>query len=66
MDVFLTSEAARNSGSSSFGWETVHKGSLLVHDVPGGHLTMVMEPDVFVVAQMLSENLRLAQAAGSR
>jgi amino acid adenylation domain-containing protein len=66
MDVFLTSEAVRNSGSSSFGWETVHKGSLLVHDVPGGHLTMVMEPDVFVVAQMLSENLRLAQAAGSR
>jgi amino acid adenylation domain-containing protein len=66
MDVFLTSEAARNSGSSSFGWETVHKGSLLVHDVPGGHLTMVMEPDVFVVAQMLSDSLRLAQAAGSR
>jgi amino acid adenylation domain-containing protein len=58
MDVFLTSEALSNSRSSSFGWETVHKGSLLVHDVPGGHLTMVMEPDVFVVAQMLSESLR--------
>jgi amino acid adenylation domain-containing protein len=63
MEVFLTSEGVRNSGSKSFGWETVHKGSLLIHEVPGEHITMVKEPDVFVVAEMLSDGLRRAQAS---
>ncbi len=62
MEIFLTSEGIRYSGSPTFGWETIHKGPLLVHEVSGQHVTMVKEPHVLVLAEILSESLRRAQS----
>ena len=64
MDLFLTARGVTESGSRSLGWEEVHQGPLCIHDVPGGHESMVSEPHVSTVAEMLSVALRRAQEAG--
>jgi thioesterase domain-containing protein len=64
MDLFLTSRGVTENGSRSLGWEEIHKGLLRIHDVPGGHESMVSEPHVSTVAEMLSVALRRAQEAG--
>ncbi|MEO8425514.1 MAG: amino acid adenylation domain-containing protein, partial [Verrucomicrobiota bacterium] len=44
-------------------WKHLALGGISVYDVPGGHLTMLDEPNVQVVAQQLKT--RLANAGGS-
>jgi thioesterase domain-containing protein len=61
--LFLTEEGVAHTGSRSLGWEQVHKGPLQVHSVPGEHVSMVIEPHVSVVAEMLTLSLRRVQAA---
>ncbi|MEO6858656.1 MAG: thioesterase domain-containing protein, partial [Solirubrobacteraceae bacterium] len=66
MDLFLTAGGAGAGRSRSLGWDEVHKGPLHTHEVPGGHESMVQEPNVSVVAEMLTRALRRAQAAERR
>ncbi|MEO6859749.1 MAG: amino acid adenylation domain-containing protein [Solirubrobacteraceae bacterium] len=61
MDLFVTADGVANCQSRSLGWDEIHKGPLRVHDTLGDHLSMVLEPNVTVLSQMLASNLRLAQ-----
>ncbi len=63
MDLFRTKAAVDLSGSGSLGWEDVHHGALRTHTVPGEHLTMVTEPHVSTLAEMVSSSLRDAVRA---
>jgi thioesterase domain-containing protein len=63
MDLFVATDEVAEIRSRSLGWEEVHKGPLRTHDVPGGHESMLTEPHVSEVAEMLTLSLRRAQAA---
>jgi amino acid adenylation domain-containing protein len=62
MDLFVAADGVAESGSRSLGWDAIHRGPLQIHDVPGGHVSMMTEPHVSVVAEMLRLSLRRAQA----
>ena len=62
MELFLTAEGVAESGSPSLGWAAVHKGSLRIHDIPGGHISMVKEPHVSEVADRFAQSLQRTQA----
>ncbi len=62
MELFLTAEGVTESGSPSLGWAAVHKGSLRIHDIPGGHISMVKEPHVSEVADSFAQSLQRVQA----
>ncbi|MGH7722019.1 MAG: amino acid adenylation domain-containing protein [Candidatus Dormibacteria bacterium] len=62
LDLFLTAPAVAEGPSASLGWEAIHRGPLHIHDIPGEHASMVTEPHVSVVADMLVRTLRRAQA----
>ena len=47
----------------SLGWELVHKGTIEVHEVLGDHFSMVQEPNVTTLSEMLASSVRLAQGA---
>jgi len=51
------------SHSGSLGWEEVHTGTLEVHEVSGNHFSMVQEPNVTALSEMLAASVRLAQGA---
>jgi amino acid adenylation domain-containing protein len=46
---------------SKFGWEE-HMVSLTVHDVPGGHSSILMDPNVEVLARLFQTHLDAASA----
>lgn len=41
-------------------WQAFHDGPLHVHQVPGGHTTMVLQPNVEVLAATVAESVRHA------
>jgi acyl transferase domain-containing protein/thioesterase domain-containing protein/acyl carrier protein len=49
-DVRETAATRRNP---TLGWETLAAGGLEIHDVPGGHTSMFLEPNVSVLAETL-------------
>jgi thioesterase domain-containing protein len=57
MHVFTSADRAAASGSPSLGWEGTHRGSLTVHRVQGDHETMVLEPQVAVLAAAFARSL---------
>ena len=63
MDLFVTAERATGSGSDSLGWAELHQGALRVHRFEGDHRAMVTEPQVTLVAEMVSRSLRDAVRA---
>lgn len=67
LDIFVSAELVAESGSPCLGWDTVHLGPLRVHQVPGDHTTMVLEPHVTVLANELATSLRtVAERAKAR
>ncbi|MDQ6774343.1 MAG: amino acid adenylation domain-containing protein [Candidatus Dormibacteraeota bacterium] len=49
-------------GSRYLGWEHVHRGAIELFEVPGDHLSMLTEPQVAVLAGLMAERIRAAQA----
>ena len=64
MDLFVTDQGAAETSDDSVGWADVHKGVLRVHRVPGDHLSLVTEPHVLALADLVTECLR--EARGTR
>jgi amino acid adenylation domain-containing protein len=46
------------------GWEDLATGGLVIHDVPGNHLTLIQEPNVRALAEQLNACLEKAQDHG--
>jgi amino acid adenylation domain-containing protein len=59
LDVFATEDTDPDK-VSSLGWDTVHRGRLRIHHVPGDHKSMVQEPNVSILAGELVRSLRSA------
>jgi thioesterase domain-containing protein len=63
LELFVSADAADMARNPSLGWEVVHEGALTVHEVPGRHLSLLTEPHVHDVADVLSASLQRAHAA---
>jgi amino acid adenylation domain-containing protein len=63
LDVFATNDMIVTSHSRSLGWGDVHTGTLEVHEVLGNHFSMVQEPNVTSLSEMLASSVRMAQSA---
>ena len=59
LDVFATEDTDPEK-VTSLGWDTVHRGPLRVHHIPGNHKTMVQEPYASILAGELVRSLRTA------
>jgi thioesterase domain-containing protein/acyl carrier protein len=59
--LYVTSEMARYTGSPTNGWARYVEGSLEVRRVPGGHLSMLLEPNVGVVARSMAADIDAVQ-----
>jgi amino acid adenylation domain-containing protein len=59
LDVFATEDTDPEK-VTSLGWDTVHRGPLRVHHIPGNHKTMVQEPYASILAGELVRTLRTA------
>ncbi len=64
MDLFVSDERAAAAADDSLGWDELHKGLLRVHRVHGDHLSIVTEPDVLALADLVRGCLH--QAGGTR
>jgi amino acid adenylation domain-containing protein len=67
LTVFST-EVSRSAGrSDTLGWDEVlpDPGRLRCHEVPGDHLSMLLEPHVEEVAALLADRLAAAQRASA-
>jgi len=62
MELIAPTELLISGGSRHLGWERVHRGPLAIFTVPGDHLSMLTEPQVDVLAQLVADRLRAAQA----
>jgi thioesterase domain-containing protein len=60
--IYRTVEMTRHTGSSSLGWDRYVRGPVESHRVPGGHVSLLLEPDVQVVAGRMDVDIRSAQA----
>ncbi|MGH2866574.1 MAG: non-ribosomal peptide synthetase [Solirubrobacteraceae bacterium] len=61
LDLFVTSDMMATTNSHSLGWEDVHHGRVEVHEVRGDHFSMVQEPNVAYLSELLASTLRTAQ-----
>jgi thioesterase domain-containing protein len=62
MDLFVTDENAADTADDSLGWDDIHRGVLRLHRVHGDHLSIVTEPDVVALANLVTECLRQARS----
>jgi amino acid adenylation domain-containing protein len=58
--VFHTEESTRATGSRTLGWDRYVSGSLEEVRVPGGHLSMLLDPHVHALGRELSSRLESA------
>jgi thioesterase domain-containing protein len=61
LDLFVTAQRVAYSGSVSLGWDAYHKGLLRIHEVPGHHDTLLIEPQVHGLVERLTRSLQEAQ-----
>jgi amino acid adenylation domain-containing protein len=62
LDLFVTSDMIGTTRSGTLGWEDVHQGSIEVHEVLGDHFSMVQEPNVTLLSELLASAVRMAQS----
>ena len=60
--VYTTEDGRRWTGSRTLGWHGHVDGSLRTCQVPGDHLTMLLEPNVRTLVEEMRGDLRAAQA----
>lgn len=63
--MFYTQETARRAGSRSLGWERYVTGSVETVHVPGGHTSLLLPPNVQVLADEVAIRIEQAQSASS-
>jgi thioesterase domain-containing protein len=63
MELFASADSADAVGGPTLGWEKVHRGPITVHMIPGKHSSMLIEPTVRIVAEILTDSLRSTLAA---
>ena len=63
LDLFVTSDMIGTTHSGTLGWGDVHQGSIEVHEVLGDHFSMVQEPNVTILSELLASAVRMAQSA---
>ena len=59
--VYQTAEITRATGSRTLGWDRYVAGPLQVRRVPGGHVSLLLDPHVQVVAEEMAADIRAAQ-----
>jgi thioesterase domain-containing protein len=59
--LYRTTEMARYTGSSTLGWERYMKGPIVTRPVPGGHVSLLLDPNVQAVAEAMAADLDAAQ-----
>ena len=60
--AYTTAENRRYTGWATLGWDRYVDGPLTLRRVPGDHVSMLVEPNVDVVAATMSADVREAQA----
>jgi amino acid adenylation domain-containing protein len=63
--AYTTAENRRYTGYATLGWHRYVDGTLEVRRVPGDHVSMLLEPNVDVVAAAMDADIREAQATRS-
>jgi amino acid adenylation domain-containing protein len=59
--IYRTVEMARFTGSATLGWDRYVRGPIDIRRVPGGHVSLLLEPNVHVVADEMAAGIRAAQ-----
>jgi thioesterase domain-containing protein/acyl carrier protein len=59
--VYQTAEMTRYTASRTLGWDRYLDGTLDVRRVPGGHVSLLLDPHVHVVASEMDADIRAAQ-----
>jgi amino acid adenylation domain-containing protein len=59
--IYRTVEMARYTGSASLGWDRYVDGPIETRRVPGGHVSLLLDPNVDVVAREMEADIRSAQ-----
>jgi amino acid adenylation domain-containing protein len=65
LDIFVTGRGLPQIDSPGLGWDELHRGPLLYHPVPGDHGSLLEEPNVHQMLDIVALRLHEA-AAGSR
>jgi amino acid adenylation domain-containing protein len=60
--AYTTAENTRYTGSTTLGWDRYVDGPLTTRRVPGDHVSMLLEPNVDVVAAAMDADIRDAQS----
>ena len=64
VELFVSANSVEMMGSSTLGWDKVHRGTITSHSIPGDHLAMVTEPHVRLVVELLGRSLRGSRVSG--
>jgi thioesterase domain-containing protein len=59
--LFRTHETVRYTGSDTLGWDRYVAGELEALDVPGGHLSMLLEPHMQLLAREVASRIERVQ-----
>jgi thioesterase domain-containing protein len=59
--IYKTVEMMRYTGSPTLGWDRYVRGPIDIRRVPGGHVSLLLEPNVHVVAEAMAADIRAAQ-----
>lgn len=57
MNLFVTTDTVKETGSDSLGWAQVHKGPLEIHTAPGDHVSLLSETFAGEFTALLSASL---------
>jgi amino acid adenylation domain-containing protein len=60
--VFQSEDTAQATGTDTLGWERYTSGAVDVVRIPGGHVSMLLDPHVQVLAREVAERVLAAQA----
>jgi amino acid adenylation domain-containing protein len=63
--VYQTAEITRATGSRTLGWDRYVAGPLKARRVPGGHVSLLLDPNVQVVAEEMAADIRAVQRGPS-
>jgi thioesterase domain-containing protein/acyl carrier protein len=59
--TYTTADGARYTGSKTLGWHRYVDGSIEVRRIPGDHVSMLLEPNIDVLAAAVDADVRDAQ-----
>jgi thioesterase domain-containing protein len=59
--IYRTVATTRHTGSSTLGWDRHVRGPIETRRVPGGHVSVLLDPNVQVVAKEMAADILAAQ-----